>query len=788
VWVHCAPRVVAMAALPAIKDTTGIIELQANTFGVSSDDPENEEYVPSKRVILAPVMLTPDMLVKERVETGMELIEMSFGCAKRLQELQYHSEGHEDWDKVTDGLKHIAVEGSMFMAKRKLGDLGACEVIVGCMKFLSGGQGATKINEFGARHISALSWGCKAMATLADTELANKMRFARAGAIAVAVDLLKARNIHQNHDLVGFALQVLLNLPNKVFSERWNNADHPFVREWGHEDNLTKMLDAGANEVVCDLMGWILHNIEELQVPHHGADALLATEGTYLASAPKMYQFLDMCCRMLQALGNHAKNRELIFAAGARELLLNSLHVSMPILPVPSGADMPPLEFSEPPSPNGKLNATRYHDPDYDDEDAVDPVVEAAEREAKKQEWLAGVAHLERKGELVRKVNDFRYATQKTVLYSIIVLATDAPSREAICDGHNDHTNAVKVILKVMLSAFHDHECLVYRHAKMRESEEFAKFQQTNSWTTTDQQIFKAVKRNANMAAHSKKSIPSLFETLKQRTLGAGSNPARQKKGHILRGPPKSPTRTGVLNLYKASDSIPSSSFGRSMSMSGSLNEDSVHSLSGTSMITEKLKSPAGLVVAEHACWALNILTVESCVGNRLELLECGETVLHAIANSVRDIEENEAEAEEELELALETLDVSSTKTDALTLTNSTSTSATPLQAASPIMAEALGMTSKANRTNNVAEELTVSTDLLTIAESRSKDTATKTSASVSAAAKSVPVEPCIIPLNILSQLQDHEIPFYGRLHKLIRNVSAALKPTEAGATFLTDN
>jgi len=179
-----------MAAPTAIKDTTGIINLQAGTFGVNPDGSEDDEYIPSKRVILAPVMLTPDMLCKEKVESSIELIEMSFGCAKRLQEVQYHSEGQDDWDKVIDGLKHIAVDGSMFQAKRKLGDLGACEVVVGTMKYLSGGQGATKINEFVAMHVSALSWGCKAMSTLADTELANKMRLARAGAVVVAVDLL----------------------------------------------------------------------------------------------------------------------------------------------------------------------------------------------------------------------------------------------------------------------------------------------------------------------------------------------------------------------------------------------------------------------------------------------------------------------------------------------------------------------------------------------------------------------------------------------------------------------
>ena len=585
---------------------------------------------------------------------------------------------------------------------------------------------------------------------------------------------------------------MLLNLPNKVFSERWNTSAHPFVKEWGHEDNLTRMLDAGANEVVTDLMRWVLHNIQDMQVPHD-ADALLVAQNTYCATAPKMHLFLDLCCRMLKALGNHSKNRALIFASGARELLLNSLHVSMPILPVPSGADLhPPEDSSEPASPSGKQGyGKRYHDPDDDDGFGVDPAIEAAAREAKKQEWLAGVAHLERKGELVRKVNEYRYVTQKTVLYSIIVLAMDPPSREALCDGHNDHTNAAKVILKVMLSAFHDHESLTYRHAKMREIDEFAKYQQTNQWSSTDKRIFKAVKRNANMAAHKKKSIPSLFDTLKQRTLGAGSNPARQRKGHVPRRSPESPTRTGVLNLHNAPVSIPSSSFSHSMSMSGSLNQDSLHSLSSTSLLVEKLKSPTCLVVAEHACWALNILTGESCVGNRLELLECGESVLHAIANSVRDSEENEAEAEEEMMFALETLQVDTPREPTL----ASPASAAP-HASSLLMAEAmgLGIATKTSRSSNTADELsTATTELMTITEGKPKENIAKTATLAGSASTLLGIpaalrEPCIVPLTILNQLQDHEIPFYGRLHKLIRNVSAALKPTEvASTTFLTE-
>lgn len=787
-----------MAAPAAVQDTTGIIELQANTFGggVTPGDPENDEYVPSKRVILAPVILTPSMLCKEKVESGIELIEMSFGCAKRLQEVEYHSEGQEDWGTVIEGLKHIAVEGSMFLAKRKLGDLGACEVVVGTMKYLTGGKGPTLLNEFGKKHIEAMVWGCKAMAVLADTELANKMRLARAGAVMIAVDILKTRNVHNDHDLVGSALQVLLNLPNKVLSERWNNSEHPFVKEWGHEDNLTKMLEAGVNEVVTDLMRWALHNIEELKVPHD-ADTLLSSVETYCSAAPKMHLFLEMCCRMLQVLANHPQNRVLIFAAGARELLLNSLHSSMPVLPVPSAADMPPLEehHSPPTSPSGN-KGNHYHDDD--DEEEVDPAIEAAIQEARRQEWLAECAHLDHKGELVRKVNEFRYATQKTVLYSIIVLATDAPSRDAISDGHNDHTNAVKVILKVMLSAFHDHESRDYRHAKMREMAEFQRFQQMNQWTSTDQQIFKAVKRNAHMAAYKNKSIPSLLDTLKQRTTGTGSSsPTRQKKGHISRGPPKSPIRTAVLNLNTAPAAVPVG-FGRSMSMSmsmsGSLNQDSVHSLSSTSVLPEKLKTPSCLIVAEHACWALNILTMESCVGNRLELLECGEAVLHAVATSVKDTGLTEDEAEEEVALALENIHTSTpTKEDASCRTGSSSSAIATPRSTSPIMAEAMGLGMTSN-TNDSAEEQTAASDLLTITESGSQNNATKTVtlASTAATLSTIPVVPqvpCIVPYAILNQLQDHDIPFYGRLHRLIKNVSAALQPVEVpSSTFLTDS
>jgi hypothetical protein len=52
-------------------------------------DDDDEEYVPSNRVILAPIILTPAKLCEKKVEAAVDLIDISFGCAKNLQQSSF---------------------------------------------------------------------------------------------------------------------------------------------------------------------------------------------------------------------------------------------------------------------------------------------------------------------------------------------------------------------------------------------------------------------------------------------------------------------------------------------------------------------------------------------------------------------------------------------------------------------------------------------------------------------------------------------------------------------------
>ena len=160
----------------SMTDTKGIIELKEDYHPESSSDTVTQSA--SSRVILKPVILTPEVVVGKKIEEGMELIEMSFGCAKFLSENQW--EGEENWVKVMTGLKHIAIEGRMFLAKNKFGDYGACEVTVKTLKWLINDD----VHTFNLKQIEALTWGCKALSALADTEIANKIRLGRCGAAA----------------------------------------------------------------------------------------------------------------------------------------------------------------------------------------------------------------------------------------------------------------------------------------------------------------------------------------------------------------------------------------------------------------------------------------------------------------------------------------------------------------------------------------------------------------------------------------------------------------------------
>jgi hypothetical protein len=718
-------------------DSKGIIKLQADTH--PGDDITQGA---SGRVVLKSVLLTPETVVGKKIEEGMELIEVSFGSAKLLSESNW--EGDEHWEKVMIGLKHIAIESRMFLAKNKFGEFGACEVTVKTVKWLIHDD----VHTFNLQQIEALIWGCKALAVLADTEITNKIRLGRCGAITIANDVISSFTKHRSHELQVNALQILLNLPKSIMPSQWNNAKHPLAQEFGAEDTVGRMLDEGTDMIVLDLFGDSIREMQELNIPH--TPIVLEGHQEYATKGPNLHRILDMSARLLQSFANNGEEiRHSILSKGLGGHLIRSMHLNMPILPVPSGDDVPHPIDEEP-------------DPHQEDDYEEPPEVTEARNQARQDAYHASVAHKEKLGELTRNANKKRYTSLQTILRTIVVFSLDDISRSAICDGHNDHTNAIKVLMKVMTTAFHDHDTRDYRNAKIREIQDFKQFQSEQGWTDVECEIYKAVQRNPHMHAHKKKSRPGLLETMRQHT--EKSNPNKKQKGKIDRGPPASPTRTTVINLHatpRVGTMGPMSRSGM-LTMSGGSTFNpgqSLMSLNKSTVIQEKIKAPLSIIVAEHACWALSVLTVVTCVGHRMELLECGAEHLRDMAHTVHGIP-----SEEEEEADMETARSSASKSDSKQ-ESKTSRSSSPKN---------LKLT---NTAGGSIPEMDDDGTLATITENVSITEAARASVVVPPIA--IPQEPSIIAYATLDLLNDHEVPFYKRLHRLILHANAVHTKSE---------
>ena len=794
-------------------------------------NPESGDYLPSKRIILAPVILTPEKVCEKNIDSGKQLMELSFGSAKKLKEAAFLASMEDEWNTVIEGLKFLASETSMFFAKRKLGDLGACEVVTGTTRWLVGGDSDFTIPEE-HKHITALIWGCKAMAVLADTELANKIRLARAGAISVVMSILRAQGINRYHELMTSALQVLLNLPNKVMSERWNSSTQPLVKEYGHEDNIAMMVEAGVVEMVCGLSEKVLGEIEKLHVPQNADILLIRTD--YQEQSPRLYRLMEMCCRMIQILGGRTNGRTKILACNpsVRDVLLKALQLATPILPVPSVNDVSPLPVPMAGSPGSPTSGKSASFRRTDDDDDDDPAIAEAAYAAQRQKYLIEVELVERKEKLVRACNVLRYECQRIVLNTIITMLLDPASRRSMSDGHDDRTNVVKVVLKTMVHAFADLDSTAYRVAKCMEMEEVKHQQQCQGWTTSDQLIYKAVKRNTHMAAHRNKAVCSLLDTLKQRAEGAGNSPNKAKKGFIQRGPPRSPIRVNVLNLHALHSTAtppksPSNTFRPNVT---TVTETGSYSpAKSIAEIKENVgKCPPSLIVAEHACWALSILTtnsglasdVDPYVSNRLELLECGEGVLRAMARSVADIVGLDLASLEQQE---DPLTSGWSEAFASSVVASPSSTIGPLIQGEPVPAlqrspssqklsldlpnvssafkEGVGAApdigAKASSSAAMATGGLEADGLMTIKESKLLDGCSQPSGNVVNTAVApgsqaisanfvgtyeIPHN-CLVSHTLMHQLHNHDIPFYSRLFKLVQHVSCALQPTHSAGT-----
>jgi hypothetical protein len=459
----------------------------------------------------------------------------------------------------------------------------------------------------------------------------------------------------------------------------------------------------------------------------------------------------------LQTFANSGNNtRRGILEKGLGGHTVRAMHMSMPILPVPSGLDVPPFVEEEP----------EHHDNDDEEHEELDPRILVANRIAAREAWNADVAHHDKLGLIVRKVNGIRYATLQLLMRTIVVYSLDDESRALICNGHNDNTNAIKVILKVMRAAFHDHDTVLYRNDKIKEIMDFENFQEEQGWSETECQIYRDVRRNPHMVSHKDKDKPGLLETMRIRNDGRSTR--KKVKGQVDRGPPKSPTRTRILNMHKTPR------MGNHAPGQGGFNANqSIASLSKSQVsgaVPEKIKSPLSIIVAENACWALCVLTVVTCVGNRLELLECGQESLRDMGHTVHGLPSEEEEEEAEL-AALNMLGSGGSKAGSAAATPKSSNAASRQGSshASPVPFN-LG-----EEDENAGLALGTITEHKVLGSISVSSIATSDMVLVPPLATTavMPDEPSILAYPTLNKLENHQIPFYARLHKLILHVNS---------------
>lgn len=774
---------------------------------------------PSGRIFLKTIILTPEAVVSKKIDEGMKLIEMSYGSAKELHDNNFNS---GDWEQTKLGLEFIATEGCMFLAKTEFGERGACEVTVKTIRWLV----KKGYSAFDNNHIDTLIMGCKALATLADTEIANKIRLGRCGAIDVANDILdlytggsdididnvndhingKSNIFLDNHELLVNTLQILLNLPNRVVSSSWNFDKNPYIREFGHVDNVSIMHLNGTSDIVLDIFVQTIHNLNsKIHVPHTPDD--LYCNKKYQELFHSKHQIIDMTSRILQSFGHRDNEcREDILTSNDKAYVFNmieALHHMMPILPVPSGNDVPPLDESTEGEGNEDHDHGHDHDAgdEYNEEEYIRKLkekedVEIAAKELKRLQWENDVAHKDILGKLVNDTNTSRYGTLKVLLHTIVTFSVDEKSRSLLCDGYNDRTNILKVLLRVMSTAFHDRDSYDYRNYKLDEILHFTSFQNSNGWKDHHSEIYKEVRRNPHMATHKTKSKIGLIERMNQLTHGSGndkSNSSKKIKGAIVRGPPKSPTRTNILNLHQTPRLPPllGNSLYGTYTSAGSLTSTAGNSSQVLGSVNEKIKAPQCIIVAEHACWALTVLTVHSCEANRLELLECGKEELKSIAATVHGTH-NDNEDEPLLLDSSVGSRPSSRQTNSNSNSNSKSNSPVPVPSkelipiTSPRSSARVSADIDKNISSNDSNSNSSNASLGTITENKLIGEEKKKSniPTVAIPVLSVPVptikqEPSIISHDTLHALHRHEIPFYSRLFKLIKHVNAVHDETE---------
>mgnify|MGYP006081600035 CR=1 FL=1 len=287
--------------------------------------------------------LYPESISEGSIKEAMELLEMAFGSVKTGTEESAAGQEKEDDSQRVDpvatlhaALDYISKKTSLFLTKRRMGELGACEVLMdtlrnACESFNFESDAQDNNNNNNNNNIDSMTktlvLGCQCISSLADTEATNKVKFGNCGAIAFSMYCIDTYFMHKRIEVPLAALQILINLPNRVSPE------HSMV------DNISKMNEEGVNEKVCKLLASLVGSLEGREIGH---DAAKLTRRIAVDTQAE-HDFLEKCCDVICTLANRIPNSKVLLEHDVKDLLLSVVTLCNPV-EVPLLSSLAPLE------------------------------------------------------------------------------------------------------------------------------------------------------------------------------------------------------------------------------------------------------------------------------------------------------------------------------------------------------------------------------------------------------------------------------------------------------------